>query len=99
MLSRGQLAADLRAFGLARGEFVMVHASLRAIGTSTTLTVRRPRVVLSHLQAPIALTIGVPANQLNARTGGVDLGDSGLEVTGCPSATLSADERNRTSTG
>ena len=32
MLSRGQLAADLRAFGLARGEFVMVHASLRAIG-------------------------------------------------------------------
>jgi aminoglycoside 3-N-acetyltransferase len=32
MHSRQQLAADLRALGLARGDVVMVHASLRAIG-------------------------------------------------------------------
>jgi aminoglycoside 3-N-acetyltransferase len=32
MHSRSQIAADLRALGLARGDVVMVHASLRAIG-------------------------------------------------------------------
>jgi aminoglycoside 3-N-acetyltransferase len=32
MLSRHQLTTDIRALGLARGDVVMVHASLRAIG-------------------------------------------------------------------
>src|SRR5687768_12286548 len=32
MLTRRQLAADLRALGLAAGDVVMVHASLRAVG-------------------------------------------------------------------